>query len=177
MNLLAKSLLASTALSPLLLIVGVNQIERYKSLTFWIGVTSAVILAVVCKGLLMYASKHLQKHLIHIKEFESKDQEMLTFLLIYLLPFIRSGSSVFASEWKVTILILVTIVGAIAHAGALHFNPVMGLVFGYHFYAIKNSHGVSTLLISRTDLIQPDKEVQTVQLASNVYLQTEDVNV
>ena len=59
----------------------------------------------------------------------------------------------------------------IAHAGAFHFNPVMGLL-GYHFYAVKDNEGVSHLLISKTELHRPKLEVQTVRLAANIYMHT-----
>jgi len=176
MNILAKFILVSTSLSPVLFIVGVNLFECNKPWTCWIWwMISAPFLMVVCKVLLVCADKQLQKHEICIDEFERKDQEMLAFLFIYLLPFIRSGNSMFTTDWLTGICILGIIGFAIAHAGALHFNPVMGLL-GYHFYAIKNPFGASNLLISKKDLLNLGKEVQTVQLASNVYLETENVN-
>ena len=182
MNGFVKFFLALTASSPVLLIVGINEFERSKPWTSWTWtpwiwwVIAAPILAVLCKGLLICATKWIQKDTIEIGEFEHKDQEMLTFLFIYLLPFIRSGNSTFASEWITSICLLVILAFAIAHARAFHFNPVMGF-FGYHFYAIRDSHGVSNLLISKEDLRRPNKKVQTVQITSNVYLQTEDVDV
>ena len=199
MNRFVKFFLVLTASSPVLLIVGINQFEICKPWTSWTWtpwiwwVIAAPILAVLCKGLLICATKWIQKDTIEIVEFERKDQEMLAFLFIYLLPFIRSGKSTFASEWITSICLLVIFAFAISHARAFHFNPVMGL-FGYHFYTIKDSHGVSNLLISKEDLRRPNKgvsnlliskedlrcpnkEVQTVQITSNVYLQTEDVDV
>ncbi len=95
---------------------------------------------------------------------------MLTFLFIYLLPFVRSKHSTFANEWIMSVYILSIIILAIAHAGAFHFNPVMRLLFGYRFYAVKDRHGVSNLLISKTDLRRSGKEVQVVGLDWNVYL-------
>ena len=197
MNKLGKLLLASTSLSPVLFIVAVNQFERHisaklsvkpaigwlaavKSCIGWpvavncgIGwLAAAIILIILCRWLLGHFSKKAGKHLLHIHEFERKDQEMLVFLFIYMLPFIRSGDSTFASEWITSICLLVILILAITHARAFHFNPVMGF-FGYHFYAIKDSHGVSNLLISKKDLRRPNKKVQTVQLTSNVYIQTD----
>ena len=176
MNIIVKFVLVSTSLSPVLLIAGVNLFEHNKPWTSWIWlVASSPFLMIVCEMLLVYAAKLLQKHTICIDEFERKDQEMLAFLFIYLLPFIRSGNSTLTTDWLTSICILVIIGFAIAHAGALHFNPVMGFL-GYHFYAIKNPFGASNLLITKKDLLNLGKEVQTVQLASNVYLETENVN-
>jgi len=121
-------------------------------------------------------SKKAEKHLLCICEFEHKDQEMLMYLFIYILPFIRSGVATFATEWITSIFLLLIIAFAIAQANAFHFNPIM-VLFGYHFYAIKDSQGVSNLLISKEDLRCPNIEVQTVQITGNVYLQTENVDV
>jgi hypothetical protein len=57
----------------------------------------------------------------------------------------------------------------IVHAGIFHFNPVMGLL-GYHFYSVKNGEGVSLLVISKAELHRPGKDVETVRLAHNIYL-------
>ena len=171
LNTFAKCLLVSTSLSPVLGAMAINQFERGEPWTIWIWwLVVALLLVALCWVLLKSASKKAQKHLFYIKEFERKDQEILTFLFIYLLPFVRSGNSTFASEWLTSIYILIIIIIAIAQADAFHFNPVMRLLLGYRFYAAKNRHGVSNLLISKKDLRRPEKEVQTVRLAWNIYL-------
>lgn len=171
LNTFAKCLLVSTSLSPVLGAVAVNQFERGKPWTNWIWwLVGALLLVLLCDALLRYAKKHAQKHLFYIREFERKDQEMLTYLFIYLLPFLRSENSTFANEWIMSVYILAIIILAIAYADAFHFNPVMRLLFRYRFYAVRDRDGVSHLLISKTDLRRPDKDVQTVGLAWNVYL-------
>ncbi len=175
MNILAKCLLVSTSLSPVLIAVAINQFERcepWTSYIRWLAV--AFLLVVLCWLLLRYAAANLEKHVFHIKEFERKDQELLAFLFIYLLPFIRSENVTFASQWLTSVYVLTIIILAIAYAGAFHFNPVMRLLFCYRFYAVKTHHGVSTLLISKKNLRRPGKKLQTVQLAWDIYLHTGD---
>ena len=178
LNIFAKCLLVSTSLSPVLGAVAVNQFERGKPWTNWIWwLVGALLLVFLCYALLRYAKEHAEKHLFYIKEFERKDQEMLTYLFIYLLPFIRSENSTFANEWITSVYILAIIILAIAYADALHFNPVMRLLFRYRFYAVRDRDGVPNLLISKTDLRKPDKAVQTVGLARNVYLYIGETDV
>ena len=175
MNILAKCLLVSTSFSPVLIAVAINQFERcepWTSYIWWLAV--AFLLVVLCWLLLRYAAANLEKHVFHIKEFERKDQELLAFLFIYLLPFVRSENVTFASQWLTSVYILTIIILAIAYAGAFHFNPIMRLLFCYRFYAVKTPHGVSTLLISKKSLRRPGKKLQTVQLAWDVYLHTGD---
>lgn len=171
----AKCLLVATSLSPVLGAVAVSEFERGASWLTWVWwLAAAFLLVVLCWLLLQYAAKNGQKHLFHIREFERKDQEMLVFLFIYLLPFIRSANPTFASEWLTSAYVLSIIILAIAHAGAFHFNPLMRLVFQYRFYAVRNCDGVSNLLISKKDLRRVGEEVQTVRLAWNVYLHIGD---
>ena len=177
LNIIAKFLLVLTSLSPVLFVIGVNQFERGKPWVcciIWIAL--ALVSVVFCWGMLKYSVTRARDGSIYIKEFERKDQEMLTFLFIYLLPFLRSENSTFASEWLTSTCCLAIVILAIAHVGAFHFNPIMRLL-GYRFYAVKNRHGVSNLLISRKDLQRPDREVKRVQLARNVYLYAGDLDV
>ena len=171
LSIIARCLLVATSLSPVLGAVAVSEFERGETWWMWIWwLAAAALLVVLCWLLLRYAAKNAQKSLFLIKEFERKEQEMLVFLFIYLLPFIRSANPTFASEWLTSVYVLGIIVLAIAHAGAFHFNPVMRLVFQYRFYSVKNREGVTNLLISKKDLRRVGEEVQTVQLAWNVYL-------
>ena len=89
----AKFLLVATSLSPVLGAVAVSQFElseSWRSWAWWLVVMGTLLLPGLCWALLMYAKKNAPKQLFYIKEFERKDQEMLVFLFIYLLPFLRS---------------------------------------------------------------------------------------
>ena len=171
LNIFAKCLLVLTSLSPVFVAVAINQFERGEPCTSWIWwLVVAFVLVLLCWALLRYAARKVQENLLFIKEFERKDQEVLTFLFIYLLPFLRSEQSIFASGWLTSGYILAIIILAIAYADAFHFNPVMRILFRYRFYAVKNDHGISNLLISKTDIQQSGHEIQTVRLARNVHL-------
>ena len=177
LNFVAKCLLVLTSLSPVLGAVAVNQFAHGKPWTNWSRwLVGALLLVTLCWIMLRYAKKNAQKHLFYIQGFDRRDQEMLIFLFAYLLPFVRSETVAFASEWFTSIYILGIIILVIAHAGAFHFNPVMRLL-GYRFYAVKNREGISNLLISKTDLRRSGKEVQTVRLAPDVYLHMEGTDV
>lgn len=172
LNTFAKFLLMATSLSPVLGAVAVNQIARHESWMRWgPWLAAALVLVFVCWALLRYAASNAQQHLFHIKEFERNDTEVLAFLLAYLLPFVSSKDMAFTGEWLTGAYIFGIIFLVFAHAGAFHFNPVMGLL-GYHFYSVKNIDGVSHLLISKAELWRPGKDVQTVRLAHGIYLHT-----
>lgn len=172
LNTLAKFLLVSTSLSPALGAVAVNQFSRGAAWTNWgAWLAVALLLVFLCWALLRYAAGNIQKQRYRIQEFERSDQEVLAFLLAYLLPFASSGNMAFTGGWLTSAYIFGIIFLVIAHAGAFHFNPVMGLL-GYHFYAVRNRGGVAHLLISKVELRRSGAELETVKLAQNIYLHT-----
>ncbi|MDT7043475.1 hypothetical protein [Candidatus Nitronereus thalassa] len=172
LNKFAKFLLVATSLSPVLGAVAVNQFGLGRPWTNWFPwLVGALLLVFICWLLLQYAAGNAQKHQFRIEQFESNDKEVLAFLLAYLLPFISAKDMAFEGQLMTGAYIFLIICLVIAHAGAFHFNPVMGLL-GYHFYGVKNSDGVSQLLISKAELRRTGKEVETVRLAHNIYLHT-----
>jgi len=174
LNRLARFLLVSTALAPVLGAVAVNQAARGEPWLQWLLVT--LLLVFLCWAMLRYAAKNAQTQIFYIKAFERSDKEVLAFLLAYLLPFISQDGVMTGGSWLVGAYVLGIIFLVIAHAGAFHFNPVMGLL-GYHFYAVKNDDGVTQLLISKEELRKPGIELKTVYLARGIYLDTGERNV
>lgn len=173
LNCFAKLLLVSTSLSPILGAVAVNQFALGRPAVSWAPwLIVAILLAVICWGLLRYVAVNGQKHDLKIDEFERDDKEVLAFLLAYLLPFIASKDMAFSGEWLTGAYIILIIFWVIAHAGAFHFNPVMGLL-GYHFYSVKTERRGTVLLISWREVTRTNVEIQTVRLGNNIYLQTE----
>ncbi|MDZ7815507.1 MAG: hypothetical protein U5N86_05735 [Planctomycetota bacterium] len=176
-NWFAKSLLVSTSIAPVLGAVAVNQLSIGRSWDCWVPwLIVAVLLPVICWLLLFYAVRNIQKDDISIEKFERNDKEILAFLLAYLLPFLSSDDMAFKGEWITGAYILVIIFWVIAHAGAFHFNPVMGLL-GYHFYSIKDSNNVSYLLISKKQITRTSMDIKAVRLAYDIYLYTGDSDV
>jgi hypothetical protein len=177
LNGFSKFLLVSTSLSPVLGAVAVNQIALDQPWYCWAPwLAAAALLAFICWGLLRYAAKKIQQDDFTIQEFERNDKEVLAFLLAYLLPFLSSKNMAFAGDWITGAYVFIIIFWVIAHAGAFHFNPVMGLL-GYHFYAVKNTRGVSYLLISKKQLSRTAMPIKAVRLAQDIYLYTGDVDV
>ena len=172
LNIFAKILLVSTALSPVLGAVAINQHMNGEPWTHWsIYLIIGLLLILLCYWLLKYAAKKVQKHIVSTEKLDRRDHEMLAFLFIYMLPFLRTETLV--SDWLMVVYILVVVILAIASTDAFHFNPAMR-VLGYRFYAIKNRKGITQLLISNKDLRHSGGEVQAVQLSQDVYLYVED---
>jgi hypothetical protein len=176
LNQFAKLLLVATSLSPVLGAVAVNQFALGKPWTDWLPwLAVGLLLVFICWALLRHLAATAQSQLLKLAQFENNDKEVLAFLLTYLLPFVSAKDMAFQGQWLTGAYIFAVIFMVIAHAGAFHFNPVMGLL-GYHFYGIKNGDGVSLLLISKAELHKPGIEVKTVKLAHNIYLHSGDAD-
>lgn len=171
LNFFAKFLLVSTSLSPVFGAMAISQFERGCPWTTWIWwLAAAISLVFFCRYFLRYSVKTLGEDKLTITEFERNDFETLTFLFIYLLPFIQSDHVTLEIQWMTAVYVITVIIVAIVYANAFHFNPVMRL-FGYRFYSVKDGKGVSNLVISKTDLQRHEtNSIPIVELATNVYL-------
>ena len=172
-NIIPKCILVSTSLSPVLLTMAVQEYEREPRCLNWtIGILLALtlLLVVLCWLLMVYARSNLQIRDVNILSIERKDHEVLTFLFIYLLPLVRSGSANLLESWMTTTFVGIIIIYALAQADAYHFNPLMRLVFQQRFYAVNTSEGQSDLVISKKRLHSAEKRIQAVEIAPNVFL-------
>jgi len=171
LNRFARLMLVATSLSPILGAVAVAQIAKGAPVSSWCWwLIVAVLLVVVCWGLLRITAQCAQKETLKIVEFENNDKEVLAFLLTYLLPFISTEDFAFGDRWMVGLYVMAIILMVVWHANALHFNPVMGLL-GYHFHNIKTESGRPILLIGGKQLRGTGVEIDAVELADNIYIQ------
>lgn len=171
LNQFAKGLLVATSMAPILGAVAINQIAQdhpWNQWLPWFSVT--VLLGLICWLMLLLVSRTGEQHRLTIKEFENRDKEIVVFLLTYLLPFLATDKLDFTGEWITGAYIFSVIFFTVAHAGAFHFNPVMGLL-GYHFYSIKDDSGASCLLISKKAVRRPGEALKVVELTDGIYLQ------
>lgn len=178
----AKFILSLTSLAPVLGALFFNHLDNgdplngihiLKGIPFLI---IGLLLFIVCWLFLKkYAPKEFEIEPFYIKEFDRRDLEMLTFLLIYLLPFIQSNDPMFARGWLTNIYVIFIITIAFVDVGAFQFNPMMRLI-GYRFYIVKNKNGVSYLLISKKVLKTPGIEIPVVPISHDIYLYMEDKN-
>ena len=96
LNRFARLMLVATSLSPILGAVAVAQIAKGEPASSWCWwLIVAVLLVVVCWGLLRITAQRAQIETLKIVEFENNDKEVLAFLLTYLLPFISTEDFAF----------------------------------------------------------------------------------
>jgi hypothetical protein len=108
------------------------------------------------------------------KKVKHADKDMLAFLLLYMLPLLTKENSVsFSGEPLTGLFILGIIVLAVTHSNSFTFNPMLGLLSGYHFYEIEDDKGMTLLFLSKKRLTKPDNTFTVVRLIDYVYLDAE----
>ena len=166
----SKIILVLTSFAPLLIIIGVCYLNVWTCVLFGI----AAVLIGLCWLMMEDSANTGEPYLLRIKEFNRTDQGIHTFLVIYLLPIIRSPIS-FAADLHTFACIglaFALLVFTMTRIGAYNFNPVMS-AFGYYFYEIKDEQNVHHLLITRTVLRTPNTEVYVQKLSHDVHVEVE----
>ena len=167
---LAKAVLVASSMSPILLLIGIDQSvsgEVFPEGAAWL--LSFLVAIFACWGMLRLANRRNQSVSLSIQSFERRDQEALTFLVTYFFPVLLQREVGLPASIYTTVAALLVIGLVIVHANALHFNPLMQLL-GYRFYSAKDENGVAHLLISKKRLRKPGQSLTTVVLTADIYL-------
>lgn len=146
----AKISLAATSIAPVFLTLWFVEFSKkwvwYAGLFYLI---LALVLTIICLVLLEAAKKRLEKLKIQIVSVKSADNEMIGFVIAYLLPLINK-SALDVNIW-VLIFIISLLFWVVLTSNSYHFNPLIGL-FNHHFYEVTLSGGVSYVLITKKNI-------------------------
>lgn len=171
LNRLAKVLLVATSLAPVLGAFGVISYSVGDSILATVQwFIYAALLLLVCWLVLRFARANVETEVIAVKSIRNVDTEVLTFLLVYLLPLVARDSLPVAAT-ETTIYVFVIIAWSVYHSNAFYFNPLLGLL-GYHFYEVTSADGMSQMLITSNTIKKPSVDLEVVQLFDYTYLAT-----
>ena len=172
LNILAKFILTGTSFSPFFVAYAIKKLENGSSMfTVLTFLLIAIVLICICWLILTYITYRSEKFSGSCSNYtiERREHEGLVFLLVYLLPIIRTESDPLINEPITTIFCLVVVIIAISRSHAFHYNPVMRL-FGYRFYTLKSREAPPFLLICKFDW-PSNKELVMVTIAKDVILE------
>ena len=175
LNRFAKIMLVLTSLAPALGAFGAISYSEEKAC--WSTIQwfiYAGLLLLVCWLVLRFAKANVEKEVLTVKAVRSADKEVLTFLLVYLLPLV-ARDSLPAATTETTMYVFLIIAWAVYHSNAFHFNPLLGLL-EYHFYEVTSGDGMSQMLITRNTMRRPSVDVEVVQLFDYTYFETSKEN-
>lgn len=112
-------------------------------------------------------------HRIQVKEFSRRDQGIVVFLSVWMIPFLRST---FSADWLTYIYVFFVVLLCMVDVGAYHFNPILRLC-RYHFYIIRDQNNFECLLITKNKLTAPNIFMDVNEISDDVLIERRNANV
>jgi hypothetical protein len=165
LNGLAKLLLTSTAIAPVLLTFAWVAFRAGASVQALILVALVMLLVIICLGMLRYARTQLEPFRFTATSVEAADRENMGFLLLYLLPLFTAQYG--ALNWDLVLPAIVIFAAVVGTGYSYHFNPLLGLM-RWHFYKVGTAEGITYVLITRKQLRNLRAPLNVVQLTEYV---------
>lgn len=163
----AKLLLVATSLAPILVTYGVARFETDHNLSFLCWFIALALLA-ICLLILHFSKTRLEIHTFRIKFMKNADQEVLAFIIAYLLPLAGSRGLV-STNIGTSVFVLSLLAVAIYNSNAYHYNPLMGF-FGYHFYEVRNEQSMTFIMVTRSRVRDVQRARKVVDLSDYMIL-------
>jgi hypothetical protein len=157
-----KIIMVITSVSPVFFTLWFNDFSnqwKIKDGLIWLVISFALI--IIAYLILQLSLKKLERIPIQISSIATADKEVIAFIFAYLLPLLDINHKMLAF-----VLVLFTFVAFTTHI--YHFNPIFGL-FGYHFFEVTTTNGVSYVLMSKRQ-IRNLNQVTEVILVSDYIL-------
>ena len=167
LNTLARLLLTSTAIAPVLLTYAWVA-YRSGSLCASISLVAlALVLFALCLLMLSYTRRHLERSTFSVTTIEAADRENMGFLLLYLLPLFTASFS--SLNLQVIVPAILVFSAFVATGYSYHFNPLLGLL-GWHFYKVGTSEGITYVLITKKQLRHAKQAITVGQLTEYIVI-------
>lgn len=165
----AKLMLTSTALAPVLLTYAWMAARSGAGEFAAILAAGCAALVLICIAVLAYAEKELEKIPFKVASVEAADREHMTFLLLYLLPLFTSDFD--SLNWDVWVPAILVFAIVTATGYSYHFNPLLGICFGYHFYKVGTEECVTYILITKKELRNVTTVLYVAQLTEYIVIE------
>ena len=170
-----RILLALTSFAPVVLALAIS----YGMSESNYGVSAillifSIALVGVCYLLVKRGSSEKKKlHRIQVKEFSRKNQGLVVFISVWMIPFLRST---FNADWATYIYVFIVVLLCIVDVGAYHFNPILRL-FRYHCYTIRDQNDFECLLIAKHKLTARNVFMDVNEISDDVLIERRNTSV
>lgn len=165
--------LTATSLAPVLGSITVNMFVKTGAWNWLIyGFAAGALLIVLCAGMISRISKTTQHKSVTLLEVHSRDSDVLTFLVAYLLPFATAPGNYSGIQLIGPLYIFAIIFIVVARAEAYYFNPILA-IFGYRFYSVRVKGNETALLICRRALKNTEQRITAMTISESTYLMGE----
>ena len=170
MSKLAKFLLAATAFAPVLWMYAVVSFLNNDYLYAAVFLIGSIPLVLICQRLLNCAKSQLQSRRYYTTTVETVDGEILSLLLIYLLPLITRNLATY--NWLAWFAVTFFFCFVVATSHGYHFNPLL-VILKYHFYKVTQKNGIPHILITKRRIYTSGEKLKVVRLAEYILIEKE----
>jgi peptidoglycan/LPS O-acetylase OafA/YrhL len=160
---LVRIVFALTAIAPLSISVAYVFAVKDQNLRWaFIAFCCCLLMGALALWIVENARARLERLPITIKKAKSADKEVIGFFVAYALPLLFKGEvSADLGAWGLAAALLLFVLWS---THAIQVNPVLGL-FGFHFYEVETSDGITFLLITRRKINNALSISRVVQLS------------
>jgi len=170
-NVVARLLLTATALAPVGFTYAWVAATQHMVKAAIIIAACSLALVIVCLLVVWRAKHELSSSEFHAQSIEAADHENTAFLLLYVMPLFTSQFNTLRWEfWAPTAVIFILIT---ATGYNYHFNPLMG-IFGWHFYKVQSTEGVTFVVITRRHIRSNKEPLKVGYLTEYILLDVEE---
>lgn len=162
-----RALLFLSSYAPLFLILAMRGWRENRHLAVTLGIIALLsILALII--FLQYARK-LQPSLMVIVSVKSRDGDVMSYIVTYLLPFLAIKLS--DSMDIASLGLLLFVVGILyVNSNLIHTNPILSIM-GYHLFEIEDENKKTTTLICKRSYVKTGSKIRVVSIGDYVLLE------
>lgn len=168
MNRFAKFILMATTFAPAAFVYALVWVMSgcYVQAAIWFSVGGVMV--ALCRCVVRYALLNLQDVPYTATKVEIADNEVVSFLLVYLLPLITKDLATY--NWSVWMLVALVLCYVVAKSYGYHFNPVLAM-FNWHFYKVSDKEGMTYVLISKRRFYKSDTPIVVGELSDYILIE------
>ncbi len=163
-------MLTASALAPMLVTYALVYYPTSKGGAAALALT-AVALIGACGLILSLASKRLPEQRIRIKSVKIADQAVWSFVLAYVFPLVFAN--IVTIRLSVLALVFILLLIVVYYSKAYSFNPILMLVFRYHFYEVVTEGDFTYVVVSKRVMVNTRTPVKGMQLSPYMVLDAE----
>jgi len=164
-----------TSISPVFLAIWLGEFVKtgnYENGLFWLILF--IVLIPISWGIIKFSEKKLEILPIKVKSVAPADREVAAFLIAYILPMLNIVN---LNIWTIVFIVGLLYI-AILTTSNYHFNPILSLFFGYHYYEVEieeNNGEKTTYILMTKKTIRSSRDVKKVVQVSDYMLM--EVNI
>ncbi len=164
-----------TSISPVFLAIWLGEFVKtgnYENGLFWLILF--IVLIPISWGIIKFSEKKLEILPIKVKSVAPADREVAAFLIAYILPMLNIVN---LNIWTIVFIVGLLYIAMLTTSN-YHFNPILSLFFGYHYYEVEieeNNGEKTTYILMTKKTIRSSRNVKKVVQVSDYMLM--EVNI